>query len=332
MMDITRDRQFSHLYQILRDNATAAEFVKEASVPTEEEWDSYPDTAFADQSARAYPVIDEKHTALSILYANEYGAPAAVVDQLKIAAEIYGLDEDVFSPGKQLVKTAAEDVPATYLLPDQGLYPIYDEDTVKVAADYIVDNYGNMLHDDRLAYCDNLVKVASEFGVDIPDDVYRIAGKTHTDVPTLRNHVLARKAWARDAQVKVAYAKIEGYLSDLEPEILDEELQSTLVNLLYDVDKLANFDGRYGTRILDPVNAVYNTTKTAEINFAMGPYKITPQKLASIDPDVLGAIAGTDLVDAIKEADGSLDFQEAASILPTLPRDIQQTMGRVFRL
>lgn len=327
-MDIVRDSNLSRLYSILRDNPEAAAFVKTADVLDSSEWASYPDEAFADPRNREFPLIDPQHTVISALYASKFGADVSVKENINRALDIYGVKDHAITRTPKVAESVA---PVGYLLTSTKKYPIYTEATVKTAAAYFEDYAHTMESASRAEYGDALVKYASDFGVELSAECRRLAGHTVTNVKVARDVLFARAYSADNQQVAEAYTKIAVALDAAPEELADRAEQRKLVSLIADVDKLAGVSGRYSRLRPSPETAVFNTTKVAAPVINMGPYRVSESQLASIDPDILSDIIGGDMVNAMHKS-GSYDFHEATQLLETLPRDMQDTVARTFRL
>ena len=327
-MDIIRDGNLSRLYGILRDNPNAAAFVKTADVLNDREWLDQPDEAFADAHNREFPIIDPRHTAISVLYASKFGADESVWRNLRRAADIYAVDVSQFEVASTKVASAS---PVTYLLSEKGKYPIYGEMSVKQAEDYFL-NYGHIMHDEaRSEYGESLVKVAADLDVELQPETFRMTGKTVTDVPLARDMMFTRSYYTSSKEAQEAYMKVAEVLETAHIELSDNDTQAELVRVIRGIDKIAGLDRSYSVKIPTPESTVYNTVKLARPMFTMGPCSVTPEKLAMIDPDILGDIIGEDMVEAMSKQ-GELDFREASTLLSTLPRDIQNVVARTFRL
>ncbi len=327
-MDIIHDNNLSRLYGMLKSNPEATALVKTASLLSEEEWDAYPDTAFADTAKREFPIVDGPHTAISIMYAHKYGAAKDTWSNLRTAASVYDIDEAVLVPTS---KTASTVTPRTYLLAKQQKYPIYGEFSVKKAEDYFVNYCASMQPDVRKEYGDSLVKVAKDFSVELSPKTLQLAGHTMTDVKLARDMMFTRSAYVNGTKIKDAYMKVASLLESASTVALDKASQDELVALIWGIDKLAGLDRKYSSKLPSPESTVFNTSKVAAYSFGMGPYTVTPEKLARIDTGLLGDIIGNDMVDAMSKQ-GELDYNEASSLLPTLPRDIQNVVARTFSL
>jgi len=312
---------------MLRGNPEATEFVKTADVLGDNDWLAQPDTAFADSRKREFPILDPQHTAISIMYASKYGASNEVWESLRVAADVYNVDESLFTVVSE--KTASvRSEPVAYLLEDLKRYPIYGELSIKQAEEYLYE-YGASMHDNaREEFGDNLVKVAEDLGVELRPNTLRRAGRTVTDVKLARDMMFTRCYYAASGEARDAFMKIASVLEG-EEEIADSRTQTELVDLLRTLDKRAGLS--YSSKLPTPEQTVYNTTKVARRGWAMGPYQLTPEKLARIDTDILGDIIGDDMVDAMCDR-GEFNIREASALLGTLPRDIQDAVARTFRL
>ena len=114
-MDQQRDITQRTLYQILQERPGIEPLIKHASVGVS--LDSLPNSAFADDIGRNYPIDTPANAAMSLAYATKTAnLEDRVSRRLGDAAEIYG----ILLPPKQQEKVAYS-VPR-YLLPKQKKY------------------------------------------------------------------------------------------------------------------------------------------------------------------------------------------------------------------
>jgi hypothetical protein len=304
-------------------------------MPLTEDGAQLPDTAFADPANRLFPIHTAKMAAVSNAYARAamhegVQIPAPVVATLKTAAEAYGLDaHGVFVTELPATKTASDD-PDDYLFPETRRYPIRDADEVKVAELRLVAQRSKLATLNRVQAFVRLYNKAAALGVELSPTTYKYAGLTETDRNTLRDALRARSVVAEDGETKTAFLRLADAVHADRDGLRTREQRVKLADAVRRLDERSGVVRHYDRGILDPMETVFNTTKVAGHGIELGDDTVSMTKLMSLHPSFFGDVLGDDFIPDITTG-GQLDSAKLAEVLPTLPRDMKQTLARALK-
>jgi hypothetical protein len=195
--DITDDNSYSELYRFVDLNTLPA-YVKEAEVLTKTATESLPDTAFADQMHRAFPINTAEDTYLSNAffinkraeltklcgekYINEVGV------RIVKAAQIFDIYDDIANYNGGLdVKQAADYTEQSIVSIEIGgneydLFPYKTAEDLKFQASEFVKNLNNYPFNWRTKIASAFVEKAVEQNIeDLPDLICKYAGLFYPD-------------------------------------------------------------------------------------------------------------------------------------------------------
>lgn len=317
--DQYNDPSFTFLYHILNENPDAREFVKSASLRSEDEV-ALPDTAFAWPSQRRFPIDTAENTVLSSLYRKKCAAiPADVDAALEKAQGIYGVKELL-----QRCKEAAAPPPVTdtdedYLLPEHHRLRVKTAEHVKAAEELLLRNYSRLNIADRAVAFTNLVKKARDFGVTLQPTTQRMAGMTVCTTKVAQDWIEARVAATKDPLFQTAYEKLASAFQGRGEFIQDRDELVAAADALARLDKQAGIDKHYDKRLPDPIRTVFNTEKLAEETVDMAGRAVSLSKLAAMPKTWWEDVVGRDIAPEFAEKTG----EELRQVLSTLPLDLK---------
>jgi hypothetical protein len=303
---------------VLRDHPQAFEFVKSAQLGYDPA--TLPDSAFAWEDSRLYPVHNEKDAAISWLYAKDDArVPDPVKTAIKEALEAFSVPPQLFDRAQEK-RASAEDC----LYPETGLYPVRNANEVKYAEARLLRNVRHLDVHERVRVFTELEKRASVHGVTLLPESSRYSGKTVTDIDTLVDSISARAAATKVAGMSEKYEGLATAVHKDWRALNNQDARVKLAVLLTELDKEANVLAYYDRGLRDPMATVFNTTKVASADMSM-----SPEKLAAMPLSFFADALGNDIIRDIStngKMDGSVDGHKAAAVIATLPADLHQTI------
>lgn len=328
IIDQYTDSTFAYLYHLVKDRPQLEEYIKEAEVH-ESEASTLPDTAFAWPEKRAFPIHTKESTTLSSIYReNVSDVPSYVDDTLKVARDIYGIDDAVFARPKL---AAVEDLPDDYLLPELKKIRVKTAADVKTAEKVLLRDYTKLSVMNRATACVNLVKKAEEFKVELASPIQKLAGTTISSTKILVDWLEARREATPREIYKVAFQKLADGVKKMPAEIRDRDVLVKLADSISELDEKAGLTKFYDRKLPDPMNTVFNTDKTASSGVDLNGKYVSAVRLASYGQDFYNDMLGEDLVSEASDGSGGLDPQKLATILETLPRDLKAILANQIR-
>lgn len=318
--DQYHDPSFTYLYHLLNENPDAHEFVKSASLRTED-GEALPDTAFAWPSRRLFPIDTPENTVLSSLYREKCAAVPAEVDQALVKAQgIYGVKALL-----ERCKTAAAEPPppvddrADYLLPEQSRLRVKTAEHVKVAEDLLLREYPRLNIADRATAFTGLVKKARDLNVSLRPETHRMAGMTVCTTKVAQDWIEARIAATKEPLFQTAYQKLASAFEGRGELLQDRDELIAVADAIARLDKQAGLESHYDKRLPDPIRTVFNTDKVAEETVDMAGRSIALSKLAAMPKTWWDDVVGADISSDFAEKTG----EELRQVLDTLPLDLK---------
>jgi hypothetical protein len=316
LIDQSNDQSFRKLAGILRNYGDISEFIKTASIG--DAFDSLPDTAFADQNGRQFPIHSAADATLSYLYASESNVPVTIKTAVQEALDAYGVTVPV-------VKTASAVEDKFYLIPEEKRWAVSNKETVKLAAEAI-ERESNMPVIERVQAAVRLMTKAAELNVSVGVTVEKLAGCVKSDLNITREWLEARSIACDKPQFAQAYRDMADKLASVKvTESNDRQSLIKLATVIADLDEKANLIAYYGRIIPDAVQSVFNTTKLAQQEVSINGNPIAMSRLLGSPADLYGDIFGEDFENSISN-NGDIDPDALARELPQMPRDL----SRVF--
>ncbi len=327
IIDQNSDPGYSYLRALVKKYPEAYERVKTAEL--NEEQSNLPDSVFAWESERKFPLHTPEHATLSFLYSKLGSTPSHVIEKISEALDIYGIDRSIVT--ENVMKIAA---PKNYIFPDKQLYAIETVDDVKVAEQRLLQQVERLSVEDRASAFSNLYKFATDLNISLSKESQRYIGIVETDTKEVVASLEVRAVATRDEPTRQKFIKFAALLESAPKIITDRTVQIKIANHVAELDKTAGMSRHYGKQkgIADPITTVFNTHVTTKISDSMVDLNGTSfplTQLAGIDPKTYGDILGPDIVKEISTADGgNADPQKLMQLLPTLPNDLKSLLAQ----
>lgn len=251
-------------------------------------------------------------------------APAHVGRSLKEALDVYGIPDELFAS----VKTAEaepRDDPDAFLLPDIRRIPVTRPEHVKTAEDKLLAQGSRLSPGHRMLAGARLVEKAAFHGVRVSDETRRMAGLVATSTTRLADWLEAREGAAPET-CRPGYAKLASEVRRMPGELRDREVQVRLATAIEALDELAGLTPQWGRRLPDPLDTVFNTTKSAGPGVTLAGRFIPMERMAAYPASFYSDALGPDFVREATDAGGHLDVEKLAQVLGTLPVDMQRVL------
>lgn len=327
VVDQFSDPVMAHLIRRVASRPKLASAVENIDVDPAEA-DTLPSTAFAWSEKRAFPVHTREHAMLSRIYREGIPNVPSYVDQaLKEACEVYNIDESLYTRPKL---AAAPPVADDYLLPDMQRLRVTEPGHVKVAEEKLRTEGKKLSIENRALASRRLVEKAAFFGVNVRDEIRKMAGMTVTDRRPLIDWLEARVEAAPVAH-KEGYAKLAAAAKKLPEELRDREQQIKLAEAIGNLDEMSGIDRFYDRKLPDPLMTVFNSTKTAGAGVTLAGRFMPNERLAAYPSTFYSDILGPDIVREASDASGQMDHERLAQVLGTLPADMQRMLSQQMR-
>lgn len=329
--DQTRDPGFAHLRIFVEQYPEWYSSVKTAELDPVS-FDSLPDTSFAWSSERRYPINNREQTVLSIGYYKTASSdvPEYVVDNLKTAAYVYGVDGLFKQAPKPLAKEAAA---PTYLLPEKQRFSIKCAEDIPKAEGALMERYRELTVEDRFEALSNLVKEAEQWGVSVSTSTHKLGGFTMTDPQEMLTWLGARKTAAlRSGHDKVAalYAGIADKYEGIVGLIDDRDYQLKLAEVIDVLDRTAGLERHYDTKLPDPYNTVFNTEKVAADYLNIQGVQIKKATLQALPSTFWQDSLGEDMAERVVDGD-AVNIEKLSAALPSMPPELKLVLSTQLR-
>jgi hypothetical protein len=293
------------------------------------EAEQLPDSAFAWQEKRAFPLHSKEHAILSRTYLDAAGdVPEYVHSAIKEALDVYGVDDVIFAKPK--ITKVARDTSDDYLLPDSKKLRVTDAESVKTAEQRLRYEGRQLSPGSRTLASARLVEKAAFHGVRVSDETRKMAGLVVTETRSLADWLEAR-AEAAAEEYKGGYTKLAKEVLRQGDTIRDRAVQEKIAQTLEALDEIAGLDQHWGRKLPDPAQTVWNTNKTASPGMMLGGRFIPMERLAAFPMSFYNDALGPDAAREISDAMGNADPAKLAAVLPTLPRDLQNVLSSYIR-
>jgi len=322
LIDQFSDPTCRHLHRVFNAFPETEYLIKNASVNTEEN-EKRADCAFAWPAQRLFPIDSPEQASLSRLYMEEQQVPSHVKEACDKALGIYGIE----MPIQEREKVAHEIDLEEYLLPEQKRFRVRTGDDVKLAADALLRNRRQMDVPTRAKVAMRLVDRALHHRTQVPDRILKMAGYTMSEMDPLAAWLEARAERTENEGIKTAYLKLAASVRN-EPKKINGTRDDLVkfADVLSELDTAAGLDKLYDRKLLDPLETVFNTTKTAEDMLSLAGRQIPLSVLLNIDPEVYRAAFGDDVVEEFVD-EGGIVPEQLKVILPTVPYDLQKVLA-----
>lgn len=252
------DPTLTHLLAALEDAPRALAAVKTASFDKAAAA-SLPDSAFAWEDARRFPVHTREDTIASVAYRLKYAAhvPRHVDEKLSEAVDAYGIPPDLFVSARPATKVAAAAEPV-YALPDLKRLPLGSAEQVKVAEE-VLHRDGHVLpFEEKVRAFTKVAQAAEQHKVALDAATAPYVADSACNVRMLRDRIGMRAATTKVAAAVSAYDTLDEALKTAGEVIYDRAQLVRLAAKLHELDKVAGLTSEYGRRIFDPMKTVFN--------------------------------------------------------------------------
>ena len=353
MIDPVSDRGLTHFHQITKV-IDLPDFVKQGSVPTPEEVDKLPVTAFADQIGKKFPVHTKEACYLSYAYfkrqKDQFSKRAASRVEQKfndmgrfwdIEGELDKLAADLM-PKREKQAATEDDYALTVAHEGTPLhyFPINNRKAIEKSAEELVEHRSNFTYEMRKEAAQTLMGAYIREGYPlsaVPNTVQAMAGYGLTTKAAAVNELDRRVKFAKTTNEKKAAApikKLASSIKKMDDEVLTAETLVKIAGVVDVFDRCLGVTKHYGAEFEFPEDVLFGFTKSAAdkvknelVTMQNGSaYWLQDLVKASEAFDVLG-----DMKDDFIDMTGKLDMYKVADIVPTLPRDDAETLDAAVR-
>lgn len=298
------------LYQILQERPGIEPLIKHASVGVS--FDSLPNSAFADDIGRRYPIDTAANAAMSLAYATKTAnLEDRVSRRLGDAAEIYG----ILLPPEQQEKVAYA-VPR-YLLPKQKKFGIKTASDVPKAEKALLRVSSKLSTEDLATAATVLVKAARDSEQNVDSRVMQWAGLAQCDTEKTANWLEARE---ESCDSNGAYTKLAAVVRHLSSENTRDDL-TKIAATIGKLDAIYDLQKHYGRRLPNPLETVFSTKTAMEKTVSLAGKDIAVKDLMKKGVGFYEDILGKDIAEEMS-TDGKLDESKLVQELPILPADM----------
>lgn len=285
---------------------------------------SLPNSAFAWEEKRAFPVHTAGHTLISCVYREGVAnVPKHVDKALKEACDIYDIDTSLLTRQKV---AAAPISPDDFLLPDIKKLRVTNAEQVKTAQEKLRSESFKLSAVSKATASARLMEKAASYGVQVHPDIKKMAGLTVTDTRELSRWLGARYE-AAPLMHKESFQKLADTVNRLPAELRDRQQQMKLADAIQELDSLAGLQSYYNKRLPDPLMTVFNSTKIAGPGITLAGKFIPHERLASYPSSFYSDALGPDIIREASDNSGNMDTTRLAQILETLPLDMQRVLA-----
>ena len=317
------DPAYAHLHVLTRNRPEARAMLKTAAFETTKEaLDRLPSTAFAWSDERRLPIHTREDALASILYRTKLGSavPEHVDQKLANAAIIFGLKKSLFTD----VKEAAAPVEPTYALPEEQRLPLDSAEQIKQAEFVLARDYSRLPLEKRAEAFMRLTKASKEHSVALSPLTQKMAGLTVSHTKTLCDWLEARASVSSDEKHAAAFDKLASVLSTQPTFITNRNELIKLASTISTLDKKAGLERHYDRKLPDPIQTVFNTTKTAGLTCDVAGTPMDCAQLMALPPEIWEQVDMPELAEIAASGDEATFKQ----VFDTAPMDIKMVLSR----
>lgn len=324
-MDFYSD-QGAFLVKLLH-STPVPDFVKTSQYETEESVNGLPASAFANQAERTFPI----HTPVDVYMSAAYlhGKQAAfqpeIADGILKAAHVFGIEKDVQEVITKATeyrtrqsKTAAP-VGQWQFATKSARWAGRGQEHLNEAAGRLEKNFAAYEFSERTEIAQNLMKVATDLGVEAPEAIQKFAGLSHVDLDLMEIELQARALSLQEGRDTRNFLGKIAELRDAADATPEEAMK--VAEFLAEFDRQANITHLYGSRFSDPHSAVFNTPRSEfedkVATVQIGDVKHRLLDLRSCPQDVFAEILG----------DKVANHRELANLDPEKARLLNQVLA-----
>lgn len=326
------DKSFKVLIQTLKRQPAAAGLSKQASLG-QGELEELPKTAYAWEEARMFPIHSKDDAVVSYLYILENedrdeDVPSHVKEATEKALRLYGVSpEDLHFQEEKVASGADTESDSNYfLLPQKQRWNIKTAEHLDHAEQALVERRSELGVAERTKAARLFIKKAEEHSKPVSTSVLKLAGRVASDLHEVVGWLDARANLAPEHTG--SFQKIAESLQAVPPLCYDSDSLFKLAATLEKLDSSLGLDKYYGSRLLDPIETVFNTDKKAEQTIDLGGVQVPLSHLARVPEERLKDIFGEELVEEAVGSSGELDIDVLAELIDTMPRDLKLVLAR----
>ena len=349
-MDSTTDNSFRTLWGIMKTAGTP-DYVVNGTLVDAGDAASLPDSSFADQIHRRFPITDRANTWISAGYfaktASDCGYSGIgrdlVWSRISRAAEVYGIKEDV-DKMVEAIKTASEASTekqamddSCYCDPECRGYPVFDTKSAEMANEFFSRNAYKYGHERRRTIACNIMRKSAEYGVKVAEQVRMSAGDGFPNREALAEHLLFR---TQELMRRGVY-KMAEELCKFASKICvcpDEELfrsRDGLFNAIAGMDEITGIDDCYDRKFCAPEEIVFDITpesmkEVVDDAVPMGGETFSAKALAGLPKALFERILPQDMVDGMME-DGKISPKKLSVTIVSLKSPESSHLMRTIR-
>ena len=314
------DPSLKTLISLVRMNSWAEDQVKQASVDPVY-GDSLPDTAFAWEDRRIFPIDTPANAMVSKLYVEKQASeiPTHVRESVDTALILYGIDPQEIMVEAQEKTAAAGD----YVFPKTQRWCVQDSDDVRIAEAQILKIDNEISFFEKTGAAIRVLDLAEKHGVTPSMEIMKLAGVVASDLNQTIDWLEAR-AYMAEAPVSDLFSKLASELSGVDPLCYTRETLVKLAEVINVLDNKAGITQHYNRSIPDPVHTVFNTEKKAEKTIELSGKQVPLSRLMTVPKTAWDSLMGEDINEIL--TDGEVDPAKVEEIVPTLPRDIHRVL------
>ena len=168
---------------------------------------------------------------------------------------------------------------------------------------------------DRHDIAVEVVKIASATAASVPAEIFQYSGTSLN--PLFKKIAEARRQFSSSEEVQEGYLRLSKMAGAMDPD--------EVVEAMYLLDEQAQLNHRYGSRLPDPVLAVYGTTKEAEYSWTSGSDYVT----ASMLKRYAGSMASNRMEDIFSEDLKDLFRRDPVTVFQKMPEEQQILVARL---
>ena len=339
-MDLLHDTSHRTWYYIgTQHEKLVPGYVLDSTVTTKEAAEDLPNSMFADEVRRLFPIDSPASTWLSAAYFAKNAESSkdykpeyrnAVRGRIMKSAEIYGIETQVSAIMDAIKSVPAEKAAADddsnygWVNGNQRHFPMFDREGVVKAAAYFEDNRFLYPLEMRRSVSRTILKKAGEYGVTVPDAVRREAGYGLPRRDTMMAELLDRAYRCKNAEVASAIAGVVDNLGCASMDEIQVDLDK-IAELVDAVDRQEGLDRQYNKKVLAPADFLFPMeSKVAESladdSVELDRHIFSLSKLAGLPESIFADALGDEFVQRVKKASGEIDRSKLADELFSLPK------------
>ena len=345
--DVLNDNSHAVLYKIAQAMDFKLPKYVETGVPLEKDAAvRTPDSLFADDVNRKFPLTDKANTWLSGAYFAKTASDAyssnefqRIAGRIIKAAELYGIASDVcdvmgkiasksLEEAKVVSEKTAEAAESCYGEPETEGFPMFDENQVKMANAYFDENAYAYDWRRRANIAKNILRKSAEYGIIPAETVRKEAGAGFPRVDFLAENLLTREAeLERRGMHKLAgdMRRTIKIICTSSPDDLLKHLEP-LREMISGSDELSGIDSDYGRRFLPPADFLFDIGDDDAKDFhedtvPIGGELLSAKALSGLPRKIFESVMSPSMVDGLFDGGHMSPKKISITIVKMAPRD-----------